>query len=51
MHALDFRKKYNKLLQEYGNTRLVSQITSQLSSFFGVPQTAVQIRYKELQLE
>jgi Zn-dependent peptidase ImmA (M78 family) len=52
MPALDFRKKYNKLLQEYGNTKTGKlQITSQLSSFFGVPQTAVQIRYKELQLE
>ena len=52
MPSLDFRKKYNKLLQEYGNTMTGKlQITSQLSSFFGVPKTAVQIRYKELQLE
>lgn len=50
MPSLDFRRKYNEL-KNTQKTLKNAEITSKLSEFFGVPGTAVQIRYKELDIE
>ncbi len=50
MPSLDFRRKYNELSKDAGVSDR-AELTMGLSEFFGVPKTAVQIRYKELGIE
>jgi len=47
MPSLDFRRKFVEL-NSTGETSGKGNITSQLANHFGVPETAVKIRYKEL---
>lgn len=47
MPSLIFRKKYNELILING-IDFIEMITKDLSEFFGVPETSVKIRYKEL---
>lgn len=47
MPSLDFRRKYIELKNTNENSSL-NAITLQLADYFGVPETAVRIRYKEL---
>lgn len=47
MPSLIFRKRYNESVLVYGSDA-IERVTKDLSEFFGVPETSVRIRYKEL---